>query len=634
MNAVPELLSHERSLIRSAKDQRWNILSQVVIVRRRWRLIVGTFATCILLAILYLAVTPAVYTSTAVLVTDTKQTPPSPSQLTSEPAIDPTVIESQVEILRSLRIAADVVNRLNLSADPEFVGNGPDFIHRMIGLVFRINDAEPSKQVRRMIAANNLLLKTKVTRTGHSYLAEIAVTTSNPDKSAEVANAIADAYIRDQLDGRLLANQRTEAWMRARVDQVKKQADDAVLRVELYRRQITAAAVRNGGGSQSDSLASSEPTKTEDGVPLTHDNAMAQLRVMSDQANALSTDYEALQNRYSRVTQFMQQQSLPVTEARLLTSAEPSLSKSAPKFSVIMILASVGGVVLGLAFAFGREAADRRVRWPSQIRDLGLPFGGFLPLKRQSNLVVRNGKELQVSRLEAKLLGSVPQGSLLTLFDARHPACTATQTLLSLKLAVDQSSRRTNGVVVGIVSTWPGEGKSTLSFNLGQLLVEVGSQVLVVDADFSSPTLSKSLAPEAEWGWTDLVEQTPIEQCVSATTSGFDLLSCSTGSAPIHPFHVLGGRNMLGALATARNRYQYILIDLPALLASVDSQAIALMVDAFVLVTDYGRTTSDDIEQALSTSEALSSRVVAAVINKSRRADRNGRRALRHTAAA
>ena len=91
---------------------------------------------------------------------------------------------------------------------------------------------------------------------------------------------------------------------------------------------------------------------------------------------------------------------------------------------------------------------------------------------------------------------------------------------------------------------------------------------------------------------------------------------------------------MLGALATARNRYQYILIDLPALLASVDSQAIALMVDAFVLVTDYGRTTSDDIEQALSTSEALSSRVVAAVINKSRRADRNGRRALRHTAAA
>ena len=76
-----------------------------------------------------------------------------------------------------------------------------------------------------------------MTRTGHSYLAEIAVTTSNPDKSAEIANAIAEAYIRDQMDSKLLANQRTESWMKARVDQVKRQADNAVLRVELYRRR-------------------------------------------------------------------------------------------------------------------------------------------------------------------------------------------------------------------------------------------------------------------------------------------------------------------------------------------------------------------------------------------------------------
>ena len=81
----------------------------------------------------------------------------------------------------------------------------------------------------------------------------------------------------------------------------------------------------------------------------------------------------------------------------------------------------------------------------------------------------------------------------MTLFDARRPWCAATQTLLSLKLAVDQSSRRTNGVVVGIVSPWPGEGKSTLGFNFARLLVEIGAQVLVVDADFTSPALSRSL---------------------------------------------------------------------------------------------------------------------------------------------
>ena len=90
---------------------------------------------------------------------------------------------------------------------------------------------------------------------------------------------------------------------------------------------------------------------------LTHDGALAQLRIMSDEANAQTADYQALQNRYSRVTQFMQQQSLPVTEARLLTSAEPSLSKSAPKSSVIMMLSSIGGLVVGVLLAFGE-------RWP------------------------------------------------------------------------------------------------------------------------------------------------------------------------------------------------------------------------------------------------------------------------------
>ena len=635
MNVLPELLSHGRTFTSPAQEERWDIRSSIVFLRRRWRLIAICLVTCILSAVLYLAVTPAVYTSTAVLVTDTKQTPPSPSQVTSEPLIDPTVVESQVEIIRSLRIAADVVDRLNLVADPEFVGGGASLIQRMMMLVNRKGEAELSNQARRMIAADTLLLKTKVTRTGHSYLAEIAVTTSNPDKSAEIANAIADAYIRDQLDGRLLANQRTEAWMKARVDQVKRQADDAVMRVELYRRQITAAALGNGGAPPSKGLSSAEPLKANDDVPatLTHDSAMAQLRAMADEANAQTADYEALQNRYSRVTQFMQQQSLPVTEARLLTSAEPSLSKSAPKSTVIMILSSVGGLVLGVALAFGREISDHRVRWPSQIRDLGLPFAGSLPFKKQPSLVVRNGKELQVSRLEAKLLGRVPQGSWVTLFDARRPWCAATQTLLSLKLAVDQSSRRTNGVVVGIVSPWPGEGKSTLGFNFARLLVEIGARVLVVDADFTSPALSRSLAPVAEYGLVDLAQQTPIEQCVSATTLGFDLLSCSTGSVPIHPFHLPAGRNMLGALVTARDSYQYILIDLPALLTSVDPQAIALMIDAFVLVTDYGRTTSDDVEQALATSEALSSRLVATIINRSRTAGRNDRRALRHVAA-
>jgi len=73
-----------------------------------------------------------------------------------------------------------------------------------------------------------------------------------------------------------------------------------------------------------------------------------------------------------------------------------------------------------------------------------------------------------------------------------------------------------------------------------------------------------------------------------------------------------------------------VLLDLPALLTSVDSQAVARFVDTFVVVTEFGRTTVDDVERALAMSETIANRIVAVVLNKARRGDRGlQRRVLR-----
>jgi len=63
---------------------------------------------------------------------------------------------------------------------------------------------------------------------------------------------------------------------------------------------------------------------------------------------------------------------------------------------------------------------------------------------------------------------------------------------------------------------------------------------------------------------------------------------------------------------------------------SVDSQAVARFVDTFVVVTEFGRTTVDDVERALAMSETIANRIVAVVLNKARRGDRGlQRRVLR-----
>ncbi len=589
MNIVPDGVHRTRIYGGSDGGQRWTAHDVIDVVLRRGRLVLASLGVCLALAVFYLATTPDSFTAVAVLIMDTKQTPPSPSQVSQEPLIDPAIIESQIEILKSERIAQQAVDRLHLGDDPQFAGGGPGLRSRFLSWLSGQAIPQPTAEMRRANAVDSLLHKMKVTRTGHTYLAEIAVTSLDPVRSADVANTVAEAYIQDQLDSRLQSNQRTVTWMNRRVEEVKAQADAAAMTLAEYR-QTHAAEI----GAQDAGIT-------------------AKIRDLSAVAEATRNDYEALQNRALRLTQFIQQQSLPITEARVLTDAKPPLSKSAPKTQVILLLAGVGGLVIGAGLVLLRETLDRKLRWPRQVKSiLGLPLAGAIPTVK-TRRGARGGQ------------------ALASLFDSRRPWCAATETLRFIKVSVDHSVRRRGGVVVGIASPWPGEGKSTLTLNMAVMLAEVGARVLVVDADLKKPDLSAALASGSELGLVDLIDgDATLDRCLVGTKSGFDLLGRGRRDAPLHPFDVLGSRRMQGALTGAQANYDYVLVDLPALLTSVDSQAVARFVDTFVIVTEFGRTTIDDVERALATSETVANRIVAIVLNKARGGDRGlQRRVLR-----
>ena len=407
MNIVPDSVHQTRIYESSDDGQRWTAQNVIDVALRRGRLVLVSLAICLALAGFYVATTPDSFTAVAVLMMDTKQTPPSPSQVSQEPLIDPAVIESQIEVLKSERIAQQVVDRLHLDADPQFAG-GPGLRSRFLSWLSSQTIPQQTAEMRRANAVDSLLHKVKVTRTGHTYLAEIAVTSLDPVRSADVANAVAEAYIQDQLDSRLQSNQRTVAWMNRRVEEVKAQADAATMTLAEYRQTHAA----------------------EIGVQDT--GITAKIRDLSAVADAARNDHEALQNRALRLTQFIQQQSLPITEARVLTDAKPPLSKSAPKTQVILLLAGVGGLVIGAGLVVLRETLDRKLRWPRQVKSiLGLPHAGAIPTVK-TRRGARGGQ------------------ALASLFDSRRPWCAATETLRCIKVSVDHSVRRSGGVVIGI----------------------------------------------------------------------------------------------------------------------------------------------------------------------------------------
>src|SRR5262249_27404543 len=81
--------------------------------------------------------------------------------------------------------------------------------------------------------------------------------------------------------------------------------------------------------------------------------------------------YRALHDNFlQRYMDSVQQQSLPITEARLITTATPPLSQSNPRIRLILLVAAAGGVIVGWGLGLLREIADRVFRTSDQVASI------------------------------------------------------------------------------------------------------------------------------------------------------------------------------------------------------------------------------------------------------------------------
>ena len=368
------------------------------------------------LATLHLAVTPAVYTATAVLVPDTKRAPPSPAEIASETLIDPAVLESQVETLKSEAIAATVINKLKLWSDPEFVGTGPGWFRAGWPPWARWTArTHPRQAVNQRTALASFKRQLRVLRAGRSYITEISFSSRDPNKAATIANEVAEAYIQDQLGAKFFQAQRAASWMQQRIDDLRQQADTAARALEAFRAAHPRPWADSGREDESGRLLA------------------AKLRELEASAQTQRALYDSLANRSARVIQFAQQQSFPVTEARLLSEATPPLAKSAPRTGVTLLLALFAGAGLGIAAAFVQDHVNRSIANPQQIeQELGVRCLGFLPL------LAPQARGVTLDRLAERCCGGM-----------------VGETLKGVQIALDGQVLGPAGRAVGIISRDP-----------------------------------------------------------------------------------------------------------------------------------------------------------------------------------
>jgi capsular exopolysaccharide synthesis family protein len=167
-----------------------------------------------------------------------------------------------------------------------------------------------------------------------------------------------------------------------------------------------------------------------------------------------------------------------------------------------------------------------------------------------------------------------------------------------------------------VASALPGEGKSTLVYNLGLALGEVGKRVIIADADFHRPTLHRTAKASNERGFSDLLAGNgELSHSLTNISDGVRLAPRGSGlSLPARAG--LGTGRLVEVLAGMSAEADYVLIDSSPALLIPENLYVAAAADGIILVADSGSTRPRDLLRAKEILEHSGTPVIGVVVNR------------------
>lgn len=250
---------------------------------------------------------------------------------------------------------------------------------------------------------------------------------------------------------------------------------------------------------------------------------------------------------------------------------------SSPNIGITMLLASLGGLGLGLLLVAGRHVFDDAV----------------------------TSADTLVERANLPLLGTVPATESPT---AESFTPIASSLLLASATGLPRS--------ILVTSAQEGEGKSATVHALALALAKLDRRVLVIDADMRRPRQHGLFGITPEHGISEVMTgQANVDDViVDSGTPGIRLLP---GAAiPPNPAELLSTPALDVLLAGVQGRYDTVLIDAPPILGVPDTLLLAAKAQATVLVVEWGRNHHGGLRVAVDRLRRAGAAIVGAVLTK------------------
>lgn len=167
-----------------------------------------------------------------------------------------------------------------------------------------------------------------------------------------------------------------------------------------------------------------------------------------------------------------------------------------------------------------------------------------------------------------------------------------------------------------VTSTKNGEGKTTVAANLAVTMANSGRKTLLIDCNLNSPSLHMVFRTVNNIGLTTILKNQKYTGEASIKTNYENLYLLTSGLNSEKFSELLMSKKIGDLLKQAKEKYDFVVVDTPAVMERSDAQIISQYVDGCLLVIGAGEVSKEEAKKTKELLENVNAKILGAVLNK------------------
>jgi len=335
---------------------------------------------------------------------------------------------------------------------------------------------------------------------------------------------------------------------------------------------------------------------------------MIQYNILKREAEANKALYDSLQTKLkeAEISSGLKSSNIRIVDPAMVpsTPARPAKTRN-------IALAFLVGLVGGIGLALLREYLDNTVKTPDDIETLArLPSLAVVPAFGEGP-----GAARRTGFLKGASNGYEKRIELV----AQHlPKSQMSEAFRALRTALLLSQPDHPPQVILVTSALPREGKTTAAANLAVTLAQLGDKTVLVDADLRKPGVGRllNLGSGKYAGLSSYLAGVSSLDLVTVPHPAIsNLAAIPTGPLPPNPADLLSSHRLSEAIAELRQRFKFVVIDSPPIMAATDAVILSVQTDGVLLVVRSGETPKEAFTRTRDLLTSVKCHLLGVVLN-------------------